>query len=204
MSPSALPKAVRIYLRRLDAASRGLPRAERRELRAQIEEHLRAGLAAEPTEAEVLTLLDRLGDPEEIVAEQYGARRQATRTAGAQEWTTVLLLLFGAALFLVGWLVGVVMLWSSRAWSIGEKLLGTLVLPGGIFGAFFVVSVLFLRAGGGAICTSSGGVLHVVHHCTGGTSTIDTILAVALLALIVIAPIATGVMLIRRARPAVA
>jgi uncharacterized membrane protein len=204
MSATALPKDVRSYLRRLDAASRGLPRTERRELRAQIEEHLRAGLAAEPTQAEVLTLLDRLGDPEEIVAEQYGPRRQATQTAGAQEWITVLFLLFGAALFLVGWLVGVVMLWSSRAWSIGEKLLGTLILPGGIVGAFFAVSVLFVRAGGGGECTSGGGLLHAVHHCTGGTSTIDTILAIALVALIVIAPIATGVMLIRRARPALA
>jgi len=204
MSASAPPKAVRTYLRRLDAASRRLPRAERRELRAQIEEHLRAGLAAQPTDVEVLTLLDRLGDPEEIVAEQYGARGQTPRTAGAQEWITVLFLLFGAALFLVGWLVGVVMLWSSRAWSIGEKLLGTLILPGGIVGAFFVVSVLFVRAGGETLCTRGGGLLHAVHHCTGGTSTIDTILAVALLAFIVIAPIATAVMLIRRARPALA
>jgi hypothetical protein len=54
------------------------------------------------------------------------------------------------------------------------------------------------------MCSSTGGALHTVTHCSGGTSTIDTILAVALLVLIVIAPIATAVMLIRRARPALA
>ncbi len=33
---------------------------------------------------------------------------------------------------IVGWLVGLVLLWRSRSWTILEKLLGTLVWPGGL------------------------------------------------------------------------
>ena len=32
----------------------------------------------------------------------------------------------------VGWLVGLVLLWRSRSWTTPEKLLGTLVWPGGL------------------------------------------------------------------------
>jgi hypothetical protein len=45
-------------------------------------------------------------------------------------------LLFGGPLFGIGWLVGVNRLWRSPHWSRSEKLLGTLVLPGGLLWAF--------------------------------------------------------------------
>jgi hypothetical protein len=32
----------------------------------------------------------------------------------------------------VGWLAGVVMLWNSAVWTTRQKLLGTLVVPGGV------------------------------------------------------------------------
>ncbi|HEY5195981.1 MAG TPA: hypothetical protein VIJ51_03025 [Solirubrobacteraceae bacterium] len=32
----------------------------------------------------------------------------------------------------MGWLVGLVLLWSSRLWTTREKLFGTLIVPGGI------------------------------------------------------------------------
>ena len=198
---------VKDYLRRLGAASRGLPRAERRELRAQIEEHLSAALRDDASEADVRTALEHLGDPEDIVAEQFAGR--STGGAGVKEWTTVLLLLFGTGLFLVGWFVGVVMLWSSRAWTTGEKVLGTLILPGGVFGAFWILASSI--TGSSSICTGGptlvgpgAHIRHLATHCTGGSSTIATILAIALVALIVIAPIAVAVMLVRHARPVLA
>jgi hypothetical protein len=42
------------------------------------------------------------------------------------------LLLFGAFALGIGWIVGVVGLWQSDAWSLRDKILGTLVWPGGI------------------------------------------------------------------------
>ncbi len=78
------------YLKELRGATGGLSRAERRELQAQIEEHIRAALPAEPSEAEVRAVLERLGSPEEIVAEQLrraasppGGRGAANRRGGA-------------------------------------------------------------------------------------------------------------------------
>jgi hypothetical protein len=41
-----------------------------------------------------------------------------------------MLLLFGGFLALIGWLVGLVLLWSSPRWTVVDKLVETLVLPG--------------------------------------------------------------------------
>jgi hypothetical protein len=42
-----------------------------------------------------------------------------------REWATV-------ALLPLVWVVGVVLLWRSRAWTLRDKLIGTLVVPGGL------------------------------------------------------------------------
>jgi hypothetical protein len=36
------------------------------------------------------------------------------------------------------WPVGVMLLWLSPRWRRGDKLIGTLVLPGGLYGAWFI------------------------------------------------------------------
>jgi len=61
---------------------------------------------------------------------------------GGREWTTV------AVLPLV-WVVGVVLLWRSRAWTLRDKLIGTLVVPGGLAYVIYVAvdAVLLLSAG---------------------------------------------------------
>ena len=43
------------------------------------------------------------------------------------------MLLLGGFVFLIGWLVGVVLLWTSKIWTLRDKLIGTLVVPGGHF-----------------------------------------------------------------------
>jgi hypothetical protein len=198
MRRSAQEKLVEEYLKRLDAAARGLPRAERRELRAQIEEHLRLAIGAEPDEAEVRAALERLGDPDEIVAGQDG-RREARRGIGGQAVGAIALLLVGGFLAGIGWIVGVVMLWTSVAWTTREKLIGTLLVPGGLAGSFYILAWGF--AGGGTCVTSGGDGRRSVTHCTGGTSTLDQILLAGLIAFLVITPIATAIFLARRARP---
>src|SRR5437588_12894486 len=41
---------------------------------------------------------------------------------------------------LLVWPVGVILLWASRAWTTREKVLGSLLPPGGYPGAFLVMS----------------------------------------------------------------
>jgi hypothetical protein len=38
------------------------------------------------------------------------------------------------------WVVGVVLLWRSRAWTLGDKLIGTLVVPGGLAYVIYVAA----------------------------------------------------------------
>jgi hypothetical protein len=64
------------------------------------------------------------------------ARRRWIRDVSA-----IALLTFGVVIFTVGWLVGAVMLWSSPTWRVRDKILGTLVFPGGL--PFAIVVAIF-------------------------------------------------------------
>ncbi len=37
-----------------------------------------------------------------------------------------------------GWIAGVILLWSSRAWNTRDKVIGTLIVPGGLASALIV------------------------------------------------------------------
>jgi hypothetical protein len=118
MSPTA-DKLVEDYLKRLNAELRDLPRARRRELVDEISDHIaeaRAGLETED-EAEIRTLLDRLGEPEEIAAE--AGERHGTRPKRRPLDVAALILLpiGGVVLPVLGWFVGVALLWLSDAWT---------------------------------------------------------------------------------------
>lgn len=152
------------YLARLQRAAAGLPPDRRSELLEGITEHIRS---ADPgDEAEVRTLLDRLGEPEEIVAAAredlpgpawqggWGPRAPAPRETG-HELAAVLMLTLGSFLPVVGWLVGVVLLWTSSLWRVREKVLGTLVVPFGP-GLVLVGGAFLPFLGGGGVCTGSG------------------------------------------------
>jgi uncharacterized membrane protein len=56
------------YLDSLEHAGRRPPGRDRRELVAEIRAHRLETIDPEMSDAEVLTILDRLGDPEEIAA----------------------------------------------------------------------------------------------------------------------------------------
>jgi uncharacterized membrane protein len=141
MSTSA-DALVEEYLDRLERELADFPSARRRELVQEISEHIaeaRAGLEPE-TEADVRNLLDRMGDPADIAAEARGPAPETVPTTAAVERGSgaldvvalVLLLLGGVVIPVIGWLVGVVLLWISSAWTARQKLLGTLVVPGGL------------------------------------------------------------------------
>jgi uncharacterized membrane protein len=142
MSTSA-DKLVEDYLDRLERELADFPPARRRELVQEISEHIveaRVGLEPE-NEAEVRNLLDRLGDPTDIAAEARGSLEEQPaaaapapeRRSGALDVVALVLILLGGVVIpVVGWLVGVVLLWISSAWTARQKLLGTLVVPGGL------------------------------------------------------------------------
>jgi hypothetical protein len=127
------------YLRRLEHASRTLPSHERRELVAEIRDHLETGLRPNSTEAEVRNFLDELGTPADIVAAARPSRTPTRR--GAREVLAILFLLVGFfVLPIVGWVVGAALLLSSSLWTARQKLLGLLVWPGGL--GFFALAEL--------------------------------------------------------------
>ena len=120
------------YLERLRRAGRGLPAGRRRELLAEIEGHLSEAIEPGASDAQALTVLDRLGEPEAIIAAEMPPPDEAPERRGVAEWAAIILLPFGGFIFGVGWLVGLILLWSSRAWTTRDKWIGTLVIPGGL------------------------------------------------------------------------
>lgn len=184
------------YLDRLDRAAAHLPRARRRELADEIEAHILEALSPEPSEAEVRNALERLGTPEEIVdAEAPGPAVPAPlrpRMTG-QEWAAVVLLPLGGFLLGIGWFIGVIALWSSRAWSTLDKVIGTLVLPGGLATTMALWSTYGLGESGESGCreVAPGSIV-----CGGGgSSTVQFVLLFA----VTLLPVATAIFLARSA-----
>ncbi len=186
------------YLERLRNAARSLPRGRRDDLLADIESHLAESAPAGASEAEVRTALDRLGDPDQIVAaERDDDEPQQER--GRLEWTAIILLLVGGVVIpFVGWIVGAVLLWVSQAWTLRDKLIGTLVLPGGLLAAIIVVAKL--AVGSVQVCRSPG-VNGAAQTCTGGVSEAHRLLLLAVFVAAVVLPFVTAVYLARRAYP---
>jgi hypothetical protein len=163
------------YLERLSRAADRLPPERREELLAEIREHIDSAVAAGEagSEAELRDLLDRLGDPEEIVAAAAedepvspgapGQPARYRRPGIVLEIVAVALMTLGSLILVIGWAAGAIMLWTSRRWTTGEKLLATLVVPGGPFLA------LALASFGGQVCTST----QTVTDTNVGTTTVE-------------------------------
>lgn len=229
---------VQAYLSRLEAAAVRLPPDRREELLGEIREHIdgarAAGAAAD--EAAVRTLLDRLGEPEEIVASAaeeaphvappsytgpyaaptYGAVPVAPSTT--LETAACLMLTVGSLLPVLGWLVGVALLWSSRRWSTGEKVLATLVTPGGPGLLLYLGAVVPGRTCIGTVSTTGtviapGGpdgfpvdapplpapASTLTESCSGGLP-LPAWATLLLLVVALVAPVVVAVVLHRRAR----
>ena len=204
MSTSTLHPAATAYLQQVRREGRDLPGDRLAELLVDLEEHLSTAIPADASDADAREILDRFGDPREIVAAERPESIAPAERRGTREWVAIFLLLFGFIAAGIGWVIGVVLLWSSRAWTTRDKLIGTLVLPGGLVST----GLLLLFALGRPhkeICTHRGinGTHYgtsVVVHCTSVPSSGPSTLAAIALVLLALTPIATAVYLARRAR----
>ena len=118
----------------------------------------------------------------------------------------MILLPLGGFAFGVGWLVGLVLLWSSRLWTTREKLIGTLIVPGGIATTLLVVVLTGTKRRCRTLATvdpSTGALIgRPTTHCTpsAGPSAATTALQIALVVFCVLGPVVSAVYLARRAR----
>jgi len=196
-------KLVSDYLRRLNGELRGLPRARRRELVDEISEHIaeaRAGLESE-NEAAIRTLLDRLGDPEEIAAEARERFGLAPRKVGWKEVGALIMLPIGGVILpVLGWFIGIVLLWVSDAWSTRDKLVGTLLFPGGLLLPLALGVMAEESSGCGTIVNPQLSPQPIGSNCppADGTGAWE----VALVVMLVLVPLVTTVYLARRMRRA--
>jgi hypothetical protein len=114
------------YLKELDQALAGLPRSRRREVLD-----------------EVAARGDFAVDAAEIAAAARARFGLGPDPATWREVATLFLLPIGGLVVpVVGWLVGVVLLWQSDAWTRRDKLIGTLVVPGGLLTPFALLTLL--------------------------------------------------------------
>jgi hypothetical protein len=168
----------------------------------EIAEHIAEarGHLTDEGEAGIRTLLDRVGDPADIAAdarERFGIRPKKT---GTVEIGALVLLLVGGFLAGIGWLVGVVLLWVSEAWTTRDKLIGTLVVPGGLALPLFLFELAVISSDE----SCSGDVDRfgktVYNNCTGGPSDLAQAVELVVFVALLVAPFVTTVYLSRRMR----
>jgi hypothetical protein len=219
---------VRAYLDRLDRCAAVLPTDQRTELVEEISRHIADAMAIGQvrTEADMRTMLDRLGEPEEIVA---AASADAGATPGftlsppyiggapvalrapttTWEGITVVLLTIGSIVPVIGWLAGVAMLWTSTRWRPGEKVLGTLIMPLGPAAVlwFALIPVSSESCTAGAVTSYDGTVTTyyddtvttVPQVCTHSGLVLSAWVGIPLILFWLIAPIVVAVVLFKRA-----
>lgn len=119
------------YLGELQTALRGLPIDLRREIFEAVREEL-AGLDSTATRARI----EDLGDPKFIaseaaagVARPLGPETAATISPAYVVVTGLFVAVGGIILPVAGWIVGLVLLWTSNVWSRWQKLVATLLPP---------------------------------------------------------------------------
>ena len=206
--------AVAAYLARFDTLAQHLPPARRAELRADLLEHLADAIPAGADDAAVRAALDRLGAPEDILsAEQDPAAAPAAPPRGPRlvhEGLAVAFLTAGSFIPVLGWLVGVALLWTSSRWTPKEKLAGTLLVPGGpgavlfVFGlgAFTTARVEVCSSAAAAAATPDGAqVAEPTLTCTGGGDGAGAggLVLLVLLVVAFVVPFVVGAVLFRRA-----
>ncbi|MGA7687764.1 MAG: hypothetical protein WCA29_00855 [Jiangellales bacterium] len=128
------------YLEELEGAAAGLPAGRREELRAQVADHLQVGLAAASDEEEARAVMDRLGDPWELVAEAAVDLPAVPARPGPSAGELVAILLMGIGgivLPLLGPAVGVMVMRSTPRWTARQVNVTWAILGVGVVAVVF-------------------------------------------------------------------
>ncbi|MDP9225373.1 MAG: hypothetical protein M3P18_16325 [Actinomycetota bacterium] len=150
------------YLKELDRHLSALPRRRRKEVLQEIADRIDESRQELGPDHPIAEVLDRVGDPRAIALEAIQEEGVPPPRSRWLEIAALIFLLPGSLLLpIVGWLIGVILLWTSSIWTLRDKIIGTLILPGGLLPAFFV----FVAAG----CTRTEVNGHLMPDtCSGG------------------------------------
>jgi HAAS len=136
---------VQDYLARLRFALAAVPADRREEIVGEIASHIAEERARQTDESDVdvHNLLERIGEPRELAsAASPELPRRTGPAAPASKFGVVEIL----ALILtpIIWPVGVILLWLSPKWRVRDKLIGTLLPPGGYPAIFLALPALLI------------------------------------------------------------
>jgi uncharacterized membrane protein len=124
---------VKSYLKDLDQRLSYLPRRRRKEVLQEIGDHIAESRTELGPDHPVDDVLDRVGDPQVIAREAAGDEGFKTSTSRWVEILAIIFLVPGSVLLpFVGWVIGVILLWASSVWTVRDKIIGTLIVPGGL------------------------------------------------------------------------
>ena len=98
---------------------------------------------------------------------------------------------------MIGWLIGVVLLWVSDAWDSRDKLIGTLVVPGGLLLPLALLTI-GTSAGGCSTPVPAAGAREAA-ACIDSSGEINVLSLIAVTVLL-LAPLVTTAYLARRMR----
>jgi|JI10StandDraft_1071094.scaffolds.fasta_scaffold527691_2 hypothetical protein len=138
MSKSQQRDLIENYQNELRRRSSELPPDMREELHEYVSDYLAESLGTSgKDENSVRLALAALGEPSHLVSEMRASSPKVA-AAGPEprstESSAIRWLTLGSLIPVVGWLYGVLLLWSSKLWSRRDKIIGTLCVPGGVFG----------------------------------------------------------------------
>lgn len=197
---------IRSYLRNLDSALKDLPRSRRQEVVEEIESHIAEERSAEPieTQAQLWSMLERIGDPAEIAAEARDRTGVGATKSSWHEIGALIFLLVGGFVFVIGWFAGLVLLWTSALWTTRDKLIGTFLFPLGLAFPFIVLSILMVASlkpcsSGTTSFTTDGQGNAITTSSCGHTTSVFVLIPIVLLVItFLLIPVATTIYLTRR------
>jgi uncharacterized membrane protein len=122
MSATHADQLVDEYLNRLGFALQGVPAERRKEILEEISNHIadERGQLHDDSDAAMLNLLDRIGDPAEVAAaasDDVERSPQPKKRIGPVE-------VLALVLTPLVWPAEVIVLWSSDSWKLMRKLIG--------------------------------------------------------------------------------
>lgn len=184
------------YLARLRVAAADLPSSVRDELIEDMRAHIAEARTREPaeTDAAVMNILDRLGEPATVVADARERLGIRPYRPGFLEIAAVILVPFF-------WPIGVILLWISPAWKARDKIIGTLLPPGGYLGVLlFGLAVATIHSGSCPTATDAIGQGMNVCGAPSGQSPVAMALSIAAVTLVYALPLITAAYLAVRVR----